>query len=277
MNVQEQHKRDYETDGYCIIPNVINRESIDSILSVINKHWIHLLVNGKIQQRKDAPIESIFPRFINSHQSNTEIKNFILNKVFFEIMRAIVGEDVLIVATNFYFKAPSVTGLPWHQDNTAIGVSPGSSCAMWICLEDSEPENGGLKFASGSHKKGLFPPQSSFDNVSEAFSDYGQEVALPEDCKVKYISTRPGDAVIFHGDVIHGSTDNRTDSKFRRSMIIHYMKESSDRVTLNFNHLLNAQGERVRRRLNAVPKISENQKSIFSFKEANYYEKNGWK
>jgi ectoine hydroxylase-related dioxygenase (phytanoyl-CoA dioxygenase family) len=100
-------------------------------------------------------------------------------------------------------KAPMVgTGFPWHQDAAFVAWQQRDAIASYgganlvIALDRADEVNGGFEVLSGSHAGGLvnFNYDTS-DTNSGAFDESGRTL-VPLD---------PGDAVVFHPHLAHGS------------------------------------------------------------------------
>ena len=53
---------------------------------------------------------------------------------------------------------------------------------------------------------------------------------------------KAGDVLFFHGSVVHGSRPNSTTDRFRRSLIFHYIPETSVEVSTFFQPLITPDG-----------------------------------
>ncbi|MFC5407347.1 phytanoyl-CoA dioxygenase family protein [Cohnella soli] len=267
-----------EADGYVHIKNVVPMDRIQTINDCYHLYWFELIRAGQagLRDHSKHPLEKLYPRVRDLHYRNNTIKEIILSTHVIELLENLIEERILIVSTSYYFKAPQTRGMPDHQDNFAIGAAPKSSYSMWISLDESDRENGGLRFYKGSHKFGPLPTRGTLNASNNPFSDAGQKTIMPaysEECAVE---TAPGDVVVFHGDTIHGSYDNVSPHRFRRALLVHFAGASVERLVLNFNQLLDRKGERVRRRLNTRPMITGDE-SVLALKQAQYYNSTGWK
>jgi phytanoyl-CoA hydroxylase len=267
-------KQTFDEKGYVVVKKVYDTKEVNEIIRAYEEEWIKLLQRSEILTRKTRPLESLFPRMRDYHRKNSTIMEHTLKTELFDLMKTIIGEEALVISTSYYFKSPTTRGLPLHQDNYAFGVSPGTTYAAWISLDYTNKDNGGLQFIPGTQTQSLTFPETDPSDVKKYFSDNGQEVLVDED-RIEYVETEPGDVVIFNGNVVHGSGENMTRHHFRRCLLTHYTGVSVKRLALNFNKLINRSGEKVRRRLNTDTKITQKQKSVFSIKEAGYFD--SWK
>jgi ectoine hydroxylase-related dioxygenase (phytanoyl-CoA dioxygenase family) len=269
-------KNFFEAEGYAVIRQVYTQEQVDEINREYNKVWFDLLRRGEIVQKTNNPLGSLFPRLHDYHQKNENISKITLNPDIFKILEELLGEEALLISGNYIYKEPGSGGSACHQDNYSIGASPGTTYSAFVCLDKHDKENGCLFFVRGTQNWELQPIDLDNGEVVKHFSDSGQEILIPKGCEMVHVETDPGDVVIFNGNVLHGSGPNVSPYRYRRSLLMFFAAASLERITMNYNLLINKNGERVRRRLNTNPKITEN-KSVFLFKEGDYYANNGWR
>ncbi|MFE6796927.1 phytanoyl-CoA dioxygenase family protein [Paenibacillus chitinolyticus] len=262
-------------EGYLVLNDVYTPEEVSELIRQFDLHWVQLTASGQIIQNGNRPLESLYPRLRDYHRKNEKIKRLSLKPQLFAYLEQLIGEEALIISTSYYFKSPSTRGLPLHQDNYAFGVSPGTTYAAWISLDSSDEGNGGMTFVPGTHSLDLQVPEGDASDVRRYFSDEGQWLKDYETADMVKVATNPGDVIFFNGNIVHGSSDNLSRHRFRRSLLIHFTGVSVEKLALNFNNLMDKTGARVRRRLNTDTKITEGQDSVFSIQEADYFA--GWR
>ncbi|WP_372009758.1 phytanoyl-CoA dioxygenase family protein [Paenibacillus chitinolyticus] len=262
-------------EGYLVLNDVYTQEEVSELIRQFDLHWVQLTASGQIIQNGNRPLESLYPRLRDYHRKNEKIKRLSLKPQLFDYLEQLIGEEALIISTSYYFKSPSTRGLPLHQDNYAFGVSPGTTYAAWISLDSSDEDNGGMTFVPGTHSLDLQVPEGDASDVRRYFSDEGQWLKDYETAEMVKVATNPGDVIFFNGNIVHGSSDNLSRHRFRRSLLIHFTGVSVEKLALNFNNLMDKTGARVRRRLNTDTKITEGQDSVFSIQEADYFA--GWR
>lgn len=124
-----------------------------------------------------------------------------------------------------------------HQDTCVFHVWPRNALVgVWIAAEHIRPDSGPLEFYPGSHREPLFP---AFDNypqtqrrtappeVAAQYDNYVCEVAARYPKQV-YLA-QPGDALFWHGMLVHGGAPVESPGSTRRSMVIHYMPKGANR------------------------------------------------
>ena len=101
---------------------------------------------------------------------------------------------------------PGGRGLDWHQDNQYTHIL-GHMCNAFVALDRISTENAGLWIAPRSHLLGRLPNLNTEEGHKRAAEP---ENAIPGPV------LEPGDALVFHRELLHHSKENTT-SKPRRA------------------------------------------------------------
>ena len=103
-------------------------------------------------------------------------------------------------------KAPRVgTGFPWHQDSAFVAWQQRDSIVKYgganlvIALDRADEVNGGFEVLSGTHAAGAVKFDYDTSDTNAGVFDESRRTLIPLD---------PGDAVIFHPYLAHGSGPN---------------------------------------------------------------------
>jgi ectoine hydroxylase-related dioxygenase (phytanoyl-CoA dioxygenase family) len=119
------------------------------------------------------------------------------------------------------FKRPGGAPFPWHQDSPYFAFE----CAhvdrlvsVQVYLDDANETNGCLWMIPGSHRAGVLPGLTDRGVVGKLYTDV--ERVLAEAPRVPLVAPA-GSAIFFHGDVVHGSQVNRSESS-RRAFVLTY-------------------------------------------------------
>tara|TARA_B100000767_G_C19677591_1_gene498066 strand:+ start:29 stop:748 length:720 start_codon:yes stop_codon:yes gene_type:complete len=213
-------------DGFVIIRNLIPKKNIPSIKKEINKiskvliknygsPYVHLTKDLKLNTAHH--LNKIFPKSkVITLSENIKIK-ILLEKKFKEKMSM----------NNFeIFAKPNKTGkrVPFHQDNFYWNIKNDKAANVWIALNKVDKNNGGLIYYKGSHKLGLKThsasniPGSSQEIKAETLKKINLELAQPK--------LNPGDCIIHHCNVIHGSKANKS-NRARLAIAIRFISKSA--------------------------------------------------
>jgi len=103
-------------------------------------------------------------------------------------------------------KAPRVgTGFPWHQDAAFVAWQQRDAIARYgganlvIALDRADEGNGGFEVLSGTHLGGAMTFDYDTADTNAGVFDESRRTLIPLD---------PGDAVVFHPHLAHGSGPN---------------------------------------------------------------------
>ena len=187
---------------------------------------------------------AFYPRMMNPHlQPSREVgtiaRDFLLDPRLRPVLTGLLGEEPLGVQTMFYFKPAGARGQELHQDNFYLRVKPGTCLAAWLAVDDVDAGNGGMKVVPGSHREEVACPQKADAAVSFT-TDY---VPVPPGMEAVHCDMKAGDVLFFNGSLIHGSTPNTSATRFRRSLIAHYVPRHSQELSPWYKSPLTFDGE----------------------------------
>ena len=137
---------------------------------------------------------------------------------------AILGEDLLVMACNFFIKEPRTTAyVSWHQDVHYWGLQEDEEVTAWIALSPATRESGCMKFVPGSHTEVVAHTDTFAD---DNLLTRGQEIAVEVDEEDAIAAElQPGEMSLHHGRLFHASEPNRSDDR-RIGLAIRYVPTS---------------------------------------------------
>ncbi len=142
-------------------------------------------------------------------------------------VRSLLGPALRTISTNVFNKPPEIDGRhPLHQDLRYFSLRPADGIvASWTALSPTTRENGCLSVIPGSHRLGLLPhdkPKWEFIN-----SGFMGAVGAEAEARV-HMEMSPGDTLLFHPLLVHGSGRNQTEA-CRRAISVHYAAQACER------------------------------------------------
>ncbi|SMF65653.1 Phytanoyl-CoA dioxygenase (PhyH) [Tistlia consotensis] len=118
----------------------------------------------------------------------------------------LIGPDILMTNAVYRNKSPgSPVDYGWHQDGARIRVEPAFVIA-YVALSPATPGNGGLRGLPGSHDR--IRPFSLTEGPGQRRRLVARVLEVDESQAVDF-QLGPGEAVIFHCNLVHGSAPNR--------------------------------------------------------------------
>lgn len=180
---------------------------------------------------------AFYPRMMFPHRHPDKplgqlARRYLLDDRIKTVLAACLKDEPLAVQTMFYFKPPGARGQDFHQDNFYLRVKPGTCMAAWIALDDCDAENGGMMCVPETGDHAIVCPEQA--DLSVSFTT--EHVPIPDGKRAVLPILKPGDVLFFNGSTIHGSGPNTSPTRFRRSLICHYVP----RGTLEMSHWYHA-------------------------------------
>ena len=217
MNNINKLKKHYDEKGWVIYRNFFSSNEINKVNLIINNYLKKTInfTNKKSRAINFADDEKENVENINSFHELAkckEIKNLAKKKYVLNVARIFLDSDPDFRCCELFAK-PAKLGLPSpdHQDNYYWAVKGSNALTFWIALDNSNKNNGCVHYYDGSHKYGILEHEASFAKGS---SQKVSDIHFLKKFNISYPELMPGDAIIHHSLVVHGSSPNK--SKFSR-------------------------------------------------------------
>jgi ectoine hydroxylase-related dioxygenase (phytanoyl-CoA dioxygenase family) len=163
---------------------------------------------------REIPPEAAEVRILDRHLDVEFIWRLATHPRVLDAVEAVLGPDVLLLASNFFCKYPAQERgerfVAWHQDVTYWGLEPPRAITAWIAIDDADEENGCMSVIPGSHRRGLLEHGKSA-RVGNLLS-VNQEVpdGLVDGSRAVSMPLRAGQMSLHDGMLLHGSHPNRS-------------------------------------------------------------------
>jgi len=204
--------------GYLVVDGFFSPAVADQIQQEADK----LESTGKLHPTHDN-------KLLFANRLSPEIRMITYDKRLMRLLSFILDKEVVPFQT-INFKHGSNQRA--HSDSIHMTTYPlGYLIAVWIALEDTQPDNGPLFYYPGSHRL-PYLLNSDFNEGETAlqlgkkdYVDYEDRIEQ----QIKELSLQPevflakkGDLLIWHANLIHGGIPVRNPALTRKSMVIHY-------------------------------------------------------
>jgi ectoine hydroxylase-related dioxygenase (phytanoyl-CoA dioxygenase family) len=228
----------FEQNGYAVARGLFSPEEVAELrdtFMAMNANGpvegLSEIVRGPNGYAPDDPL-SFYPRMMHPHRHlDTPVGPLSLHRMvdarLHAPLKGMMHDEPAAVQSMFYFKPPGARGQDLHQDNFYLRVKPDTCCAMWLAVDDADEENGGMVVVPGTHDMEIACPQPTDKTLF--FTDH--HVPVPEGKEAVPVRLKAGDVLFFNGSVIHGSYPNRSESRFRRAFICHYVPAHSTELS----------------------------------------------
>jgi len=260
-DVTEEEVVRYENDGVVKLAGILAPELIAKLAKGINEaiyaQWetdgIHTYDASAIADGlkatgvavlTDARAESIadaqrgrFLTMAGAHTINQDIREIAVDSPLgYLAARLFRSKKVTFYDDQVLLKEPSTREYTaYHTDEPYYHLSGEQVCGMWISPDVVTEESGAMRYVRGSHRWGtffkanVFVGQTSVGNVIPALQDEEQQVEIPDiqgkpqDYDIVLYTSEPGDMIIHHSNLIHGSGPNYTTAVTRRAASFRYV------------------------------------------------------
>jgi len=195
---------EYNRNGFVICKNFVPQLSV---------HNINRDIPRFIKQHTTKNIIKTGNK-INSIHDLHEYPNSIFmalasSNIFMSIASQLLVSNATIQANQLFLK-PANNGieiLP-HQDDYYWCLKDSNGLTAWLCLGESNKQNGGIFYYKGSHKLGLIKHYSA-DVPGSSQAVIKSELKKIEKNKV-CLDLKAGDVVFHHALTVHGSEKNKS-------------------------------------------------------------------
>ena len=119
---------------------------------------------------------------------------------------------------------------PWHQDFPYWPATGDMFCTVYLALDGIDAENGAVEYVAGSHRWGDDYRPAAFRAGAEDAGRYREgDLAPAPDIEamrgtldMRSFDLAPGDAVVFHGKLVHGAGGNGSTDRRRRTLALRF-------------------------------------------------------
>lgn len=243
----------FRTQGCVTLENVLTEEEVKKLEEIFDRFTSgEIPVPGKDFCDMSKPFGILFDEW--------SIVNCMLPTLYYPPMRGNVYERLTSCIAQQLFdsimvkdydqllnKRPGKTDavFAWHQDmaywpgSAALGVDKTDTCTFSLAIDDSDPENGCLRYIPGSGvAKTLRPHRPLVGDTREEGHALAAEVGENEN--VQLAPAKRGSITIHDEYVVHGSGGNTCADRQRRTYVLAYrakeIVEAERRIGFTHSH-----------------------------------------
>lgn len=209
MQITEQQKQQFRTDGVTLMPGFLTAQQVEAALKLFEWSMANpgprasALLPGRDGARQD----------LVNPEAPAVYEDFLREAPFADACRALWGAGHCWFMYEQVFRKDGADGVgrtPWHQDLPYLAIEGSHLAVFWISFEAIAAERS-LEFIRGSHLGTLYNG-SAFDPEDETKPLYPSD-ELPrippyeqerEKHDIISYGVEPGDVVVFHPAIMHG-------------------------------------------------------------------------
>lgn len=201
--ITDDEIRFFDENGYAICKSVLHDDELTAIQAGTSALIEEILAGGPADKMCGRGPEGI-PFYLNYlHANPNSFSLRLLAHPFIgDLLTRMVGPDFVPLWESLVFKLPgNGSSVPWHRDDLSI---TGSERVFNIDIypDHSTVENSCVWVVPGSH---LWEREQALEWVERGRKDFDLPGAVPAE-------VAPGDVLLHHVNVLHGSTVNRSNS-----------------------------------------------------------------
>ena len=221
-------KADFDRDGYVALRGFLDPEQLQNLLRNLDRYIREVVPSAP---RADVFYEekgdtNTLKQLIRMSQHDAFFKEMIEESEFREVADILLGRRSEPQNMQYFNKPPAVgQPTPPHQDGYYWMITPQEGCTMWLALEEVDEENGCVRYARGSHLRGMRPHgRTQTLGFSQGITDFPNEEDRTHEAVMR---AQPGDLLVHHALTVHWADGNTSTNRTRKAMgLIYY----SDRV-----------------------------------------------
>ncbi len=197
----------FKRDGFIVIKNVLTSKQIEDLMNDLNR--VKIKVEKKHNQffhkTKDKKFNTIHN--IQKFHKKGKIIELSKNKNIKKFCDILIEKESKPRNIEFFLK-PKKSGMasPFHQDNYYWNIINSEAVNVWIACSKAYKKNGGICYLKGSHKLGTINHEIS--NMKGSSQKINNNLIKKLKFKKIFPKLDPGDCLIHHPEVIHGSYKN---------------------------------------------------------------------
>jgi len=237
MALTQGQKQAYARDGFVLLPRLADEDALARWSRrfeglVLGRVAVpeRMVVMKDVMVVKGAAVPPTPLHAVNKilgFEDDPVLWEFALHPPLLAAVRSLVGDALQAISSNVFNKPPGCDGRhPLHQDLRYFAIRPADKIvAAWTAIDATTRANGCLAVIPGSHRGPLHDhvlPDWEYVN-SGFFAAEGVDEA-----QRVHVEMAPGDTLLFHPLLLHGSGRNRSGG-FRRAISVHYASQDCER------------------------------------------------
>ena len=230
MRLTEEQIDHYQREGYVVLRELIPTDDLERYDARFHQYVLGerdlpedmkimqdvMVVKGAVEPT--TPVHGV--NKLLCLENDETLFGFARHPELVEAVQSLLGDELYSLSSNVFNKPPGVDGRhPMHQDLRYFKLRPADGIVgVWTAMLPATRAHGCLAVIPRSHKNELLDHENpEWEYVNHGF--YGiSDIDL--DARV-HVEMSPGDTLLFHPLIVHGSGRNRS-GEFRRAISIHY-------------------------------------------------------
>lgn len=223
LKVTDDAKRHFDEDGCIIVRGLLSDSELQKVHRTVENPELVKHQYGRPDKKGKEPKLVLW-----QHPGNDVTGMVARSRKVAETCQELLGGEVYHYHTKLITKEPYIGGtFEWHQDYGywyKYGCLFPDMMTVFVALDDCNKENGCLQVLKSSHKCGRI---DHLIVAEQTGADVERVQEIEKVCDLIHVELKAGDALFFHCNVLHTSSDN-TSGNQRRALVIAYNRASND-------------------------------------------------
>ena len=222
----EQIKSDYDRDGYVRLSGFLSPDELHQLLTNLDR-YVENVVPGLPNTEvfyEDKAHSNTLKQLIRMCEHDPFFRGMMDDSDFTRLAELLLGRNTASRNMQFFNKPPKI-GLPTppHQDGYYWMINPCEGLTMWLALEEVDEENGCVRYATGSHLKGMRAHnRTNTLGFSQGITDFP---STDDKANEVVMTARPGDLLVHDAKTVHWADANTSDARTRKAMGLVYFSD----------------------------------------------------
>ncbi|XP_028039348.1 phytanoyl-CoA dioxygenase, peroxisomal-like isoform X2 [Bombyx mandarina] len=233
--LSEEQKSFYWENGYLVIKELIDFTSLYSY-----KQRFLQICKGIV----DSPVmivkeQALFEKNLKPEEYINKLQEILYDDVFMtygehprllDVISQFIGDDITAIHSMFINKPPGTARHPPHQDLFYFPIRPVDKIiGSWTAVDHVNKDNGCLYVIPKSHKQDILYPHGDVPEAGKLYHGILNEETLAREHARVSLDMAPGDTVLLHPRLLHGSGPNRT-QRHRKAITVHFASSACEYV-----------------------------------------------
>ncbi len=228
----------YQDNGYVLIKNFFNKKDCANATKWLQSKNHKKLAKSWTEQEPGVPLAVYF----GIHKDNTPIAKLARNKSMLDFASKLVKDKVYIYSSKVNLKAAWCGAVEYYHQDLVYwrdrGYPREDMLSTMIMLEPHNIYNAPLHVFPGTHKVGFIKhePFININGLAKFMIPPKKLDMLKKKYGLKVIDAKPGDVLLFHMGLVHGSAHNIS-SKSRMVILSQLNTEGNIPKNVNRNSI----------------------------------------
>ncbi len=222
-SLTDDELREFTDDGVICARRVIPDRWIQRIADAIDRNVASPTAIGEVISLRDAGYLNDIFMWLGDHDYRAFVMDSPAAILAGQALGALGATEVGFFYDQCFVKEPGTdVATPWHHDLTFWPLDGTHLCSIWMPVDQVTTESSGLRYVAGSHRwdqrfKAITPDHNEH-MINPDLDDVPDIDAEPDAYDLRAWEMEPGDVLIFHPLVVHGSLGNQSTTTRRRAL-----------------------------------------------------------